>query len=411
MKKVFTLVAAILFVATSYAQLNVQEVKENKTPATIMKGVEKKTRTSDEGWISYAYYLENYWGEGTVTSGSGNMLQIDTTGLVAFSSSDGSTVYDHPWVLSIAQTYDFEADFFDLGTEEGVFSMTSTNSFTIDSISLGALYIRNANYPSSTKDTVIVGILTNLDREETYSFTNYDNTCFLYVEHDPSTGVQSDATVMIYKFPIDESNASVAVEGQEGYYYYADLEFPINLTNITGKAWHVAWTFKHGTDINMNDTLANYSYMRFSTWADPQTTYDYTYDNESRCENLSHGGYVCNFTNGMGTYYYPGFMLTSYHYPYMYLKVSCDDCSFVGLEEMEKENITVYPNPATSNITVNLIGDEKANIQLFNLVGQQVYSETATNSANINVSGLRSGVYMLKVTQNGKIYTSKVVVK
>ena len=73
--------------------------------------------------------------------------------------------------------------------------------------------------------------------------------------------------------------------------------------------------------------------------------------------------------------------------------------------------LTVYPNPATNHFTVNTGNDEKASIQLFNIVGQQVYSETFTGSTTVSVANLHSGVYMLKVNQNGKVNTTKVVVK
>lgn len=91
--------------------------------------------------------------------------------------------------------------------------------------------------------------------------------------------------------------------------------------------------------------------------------------------------------------------------------MTCNDCGVVNVPEIEKNNLTVYPNPATNKFTVDLGNDEKANIQLFNLVGQQVYNETITGSAQVNVSNLHSGVYMLKVNQNGKVTTTKVVVK
>jgi hypothetical protein len=38
-------------------------------------------------------------------------------------------------------------------------------------------------------------------------------------------------------------------------------------------------------------------------------------------------------------------------------------------------------------------------------------SETITGTAQVNVANLNSGVYMLKINQNGKSYTTKVIVK
>lgn len=109
----------------------------------------------------------------------------------------------------------------------------------------------------------------------------------------------------------------------------------------------------------------------------------------------------------------PTRMFTSiYPYPYIGLTITCNDCDMLSVKDIEKKNITVRPNPATNQFTVDLDGEGTAQLQLFNLVGQLVYSDVTGNaSATVNVSNLNSGVYVLKITQNGKVYTSKVVVR
>jgi hypothetical protein len=98
--------------------------------------------------------------------------------------------------------------------------------------------------------------------------------------------------------------------------------------------------------------------------------------------------------------------------PAISLHVTCDDCSWTGIKEMAKKNVTVYPNPATDNFTVTLDATGKSNIEMFNLVGQKVYSKTTSDATvTVNVNNFKSGVYMLKINQNGQVYTSKVVVK
>ena len=120
-----------------------------------------------------------------------------------------------------------------------------------------------------------------------------------------------------------------------------------------------------------------------------------------------------NFVTGNYFYnvYQPNIFWGGNPKPWISLLVSCDNCETVDVPELEKKNLTVYPNPATNHFTVNTGNDEKASIQLFNIVGQQVYSETFTGSTTVNVANLHSGVYMLKVNQNGKVNTTKVVVK
>jgi hypothetical protein len=82
------------------------------------------------------------------------------------------------------------------------------------------------------------------------------------------------------------------------------------------------------------------------------------------------------------------------------------------VKDIEKKNITARPNPATNMFTVDLDETGTAQVQLFNLVGQLVYSENTNNSSiSVDVNNYNSGVYMLKIVQNGKVYTSKVIVR
>jgi len=72
----------------------------------------------------------------------------------------------------------------------------------------------------------------------------------------------------------------------------------------------------------------------------------------------------------------------------------------------------VSPNPATNNFTLTLINAGVAQVELFNLVGQKVYgTTTAEQTLNVDVSNFSNGIYMLRVSQNEKIHTSKVIVR
>lgn len=420
MRKLFTLLLAVLFVSATFAQsLQPVQVPMRKMTDKV-QGFDKGLRSQDIGWVTYVSYLYNFFGGETalpngIPQGAGNILSIDTLGLTEFSDGEGGHIWDHPWILSVGQTYDLNSDFYDMVSEPGDVSLTYSTSLNIDSIAIQGLYLRSANLPASVVDTLIVGILPNAEDYFSggYHYPAYENTCFWKIDHDINTGVAQHAQVI--KVPLTAADVSEPAE-TEGSYYYAEIDIPVNISNITTKTWQIAYTFKSGSNIGLNDTIDNFSEWHFATWKNPgdqfEMSYYYTNNLESRCTDKSHGGFVCAFTNGVSEYYYPGFMLSeSMHYPRIYMKVSCNDCAFVNVEEMEKENITVYPNPATNKFTVNLAGSEKANIELFNLVGQRVYNGTATDKAEINVANFRAGIYMLKVSQNGKVYTSKVVVK
>ncbi len=61
-------------------------------------------------------------------------------------------------------------------------------------------------------------------------------------------------------------------------------------------------------------------------------------------------------------------------------------------------DIQIYPNPATEILYISGIDQNSANIEIFNLLGNKVISQTGGNS--FDVSGLSSGFYILLI--NGK---------
>ena len=105
MKRIFTLFVALAVVAMTYGQSLQTMTPAVKTTAKKYTGVERAGRSTELGWLSYASYLGAYW-DTDVQSGAGNILSIDSLGLVDFSDGNGGIVYDHPWVYSIGQTYD-----------------------------------------------------------------------------------------------------------------------------------------------------------------------------------------------------------------------------------------------------------------------------------------------------------------
>ncbi|MGB1308958.1 MAG: lamin tail domain-containing protein [Oceanihabitans sp.] len=71
----------------------------------------------------------------------------------------------------------------------------------------------------------------------------------------------------------------------------------------------------------------------------------------------------------------------------------------------------VFPNPTNTGI-VNITSktNETITVSAFNILGKQVLQQTLTNNV-LNVSKLNSGVYILKIAQNGNTITKKLVIK
>ena len=81
-----------------------------------------------------------------------------------------------------------------------------------------------------------------------------------------------------------------------------------------------------------------------------------------------------------------------------------------GISESGKTAYSVYPNPTTDNITLNVSGDV-THAALYNVMGMQVAHQTVTVGANtVNMSQLPAGVYFLRIFNgNETAATLKVV--
>lgn len=81
-----------------------------------------------------------------------------------------------------------------------------------------------------------------------------------------------------------------------------------------------------------------------------------------------------------------------------------------SINNMESDTFTCYPNPADNYINVSTtFRTEKA--EVFNLLGQVVYSETVSgNNFTVNVSGLAPGTYILRLS-NAETFTTKMIVR
>ncbi|MCI2228630.1 T9SS type A sorting domain-containing protein [Polaribacter sp. MSW13] len=77
------------------------------------------------------------------------------------------------------------------------------------------------------------------------------------------------------------------------------------------------------------------------------------------------------------------------------------------------EGFTTYPNPITNHtFTVATSTSDKKEVVIFNVLGKKVFSATFTGlKKDLDVSTINSGIYILKVTENGKTATKKLVIR
>ena len=80
-----------------------------------------------------------------------------------------------------------------------------------------------------------------------------------------------------------------------------------------------------------------------------------------------------------------------------------------GIKEINNaDNIVVYPNPATNNITIE--APQKSTIEILNIQGQTILQQQIQQGkTNIDISALAKGVYILRLCSNDKTAVTKIV--
>jgi len=88
--------------------------------------------------------------------------------------------------------------------------------------------------------------------------------------------------------------------------------------------------------------------------------------------------------------------------------------NFVGIEENNLSyNLSVYPNPFSSVLNIDIPGNENGNteVKVFDLLGKSVYTENFSGlSHSLNLSGLEKGIYFVEIN-NGKNKVIKKLIK
>ncbi|MFA5330337.1 MAG: DUF4465 domain-containing protein [Prolixibacteraceae bacterium] len=80
--------------------------------------------------------------------------------------------------------------------------------------------------------------------------------------------------------------------------------------------------------------------------------------------------------------------------------------------EIKQLHASVYPNPFTDFLTISGIS-ESANVSISDISGRKIaeYKDVTNNQNLSGLSGLKSGIYMVKVTEGKNTFTSKLVKK
>jgi hypothetical protein len=82
----------------------------------------------------------------------------------------------------------------------------------------------------------------------------------------------------------------------------------------------------------------------------------------------------------------------------------------LGINQNQIEGLKVYPNPVTNGtFYINTNANSTKEVIVYDVLGKQVIKMSTTNA--VNVSNLKGGVYIVKITEEGKTATRKLVIR
>lgn len=85
-------------------------------------------------------------------------------------------------------------------------------------------------------------------------------------------------------------------------------------------------------------------------------------------------------------------------------------CESLDATQLEYgSDFSMFPNPFTSELHVELFGNQKGSFELYNAVGTILIRETIENSGTIETNNLPSGMYFYQINIGSKKFTGKLV--
>jgi len=88
------------------------------------------------------------------------------------------------------------------------------------------------------------------------------------------------------------------------------------------------------------------------------------------------------------------------------------DCNVLSVEENTLSNsVSFFPNPTNDNIEISNDKQLDLNVSIFNIIGKQVLNvnNVSLRKQTLNLSALKSGVYLVQIEAQGNTITKKLV--
>jgi hypothetical protein len=401
MKKFFLPFFALLMVSGLSAQQGDMLNHKGDIPEKIqqfdMNQNAKLNQSSD--WFNYMREIMNI---ATAMPYYRNYLFPDSTVMAEFSNGISSV-----WKHSVGQVLDPTSNYFLFDATK----ISKAANYTLDSIALPYRYYR---YQTGKPDTLVIQIF----KQNQLTLNSWPSgwslpRSYAYPPYDPVARKGASPFKEIVRI-LDIDDTAVFAQ--------RFIEEEINVSVAPDEIIAVTFTYFPGNPFNVGDTIDPLMIPAPGNKINCFTFFDSRDDTKILDSGFYNHGLNASTvvrynlsTNGWNGKYIVGpAWNTGTHHIDLYNRLTFDD--YRGIADLKEQNVlSVYPNPAATDLTVEyrVKGADQAVLEFTNMLGSKVKTEildTRLNKAVINVSDLENGVYFYSLKLDGKIIgTSRLV--
>ena len=256
-------------------------------------------------------------------------------------------------------------------------------------ISFGQNLVTNGNVETWTDATT----LTNFSIAPFTAAVSQETT----FKHEGTYAVKhTTPLVTIPATPTSVKIQNETVNVIPGHSYTISYWFLDNDINARHRPW-IYWITGSTPGVTVTDATSDATFRpsTYSSDSDQWIQFTATYTAPLTAAKLRFEVRSYNFgTVGGGFIYYDDFSVV--------------DNTTMSTNQNQISGLQVYPNPTKNLLNVTTDSNSSKNIEIFDTLGKKVLSINTNNQ--VNVSSLTPGLYVAKITEDGKTSTKKLVI-
>jgi hypothetical protein len=442
MKKIYSLLAAVIFTSASFAQApasgtmsfpdkkvtTARKFDRAKMKAVSQKNLAAKTSSVSMGWFNYGIAMEDLLSVSSELNS--NYLFPDSMAYGEFGAGNFAPI----WIHHLGELVDFRSIAFNGDPNTSWVAAAPTAPYKIDSMSIMYAYTRNHPNPAIV-DTLVVTVFNNNTASNlpgayftgaTAASYNTDTLSIKLVKYSQPANTVNATGKYVFKVPLTVNDTAITEYREKAF------KLPVPFSNPGGKLVVGSVMFKPGYTYTLTQQIDASANAFFFTSLEEQGagTFPNFFDcnaNSAACD-FSASSLVTqdtryNMAGGWNGYFAPSFAYgASYSFEHHLISFHLTNDMTVGMNHNTLAQNTFgltqnFPNPYTKESLVKYNLSSDANSALFtvtDVMGRIVSSEkvgTSTGTHSVKLGSYAAGVYYYSLNVDGNVTTKKMIVE